>query len=290
MSNQIQSLSYGTAGDPASSPFEGIKRLSPDGAEYWSARDLMPLMGYAAWREFKTPLTRAMKTAENQGIVLESHFGGSPKMVDRPQGGGRPRDDFHLSRFAAYLVAMNGDPNKPQVAAAQSYFAVKTREAEVARPALSGPALMAAALLEADRTMKALSAQVDTQDRRLKLVEPKASAWDMWLSANPNYQVAAVAQALHAAGVPIGQGRLFKWLRDHEWIARHDNRPCQTAIETKRMALKLGSYENAHTGERVATVTPRITAKGAAKLAVEMGALPQTVMDSLEGTDNEQAA
>lgn len=107
-------------------PFDQIRRTWPDQSEYWSARDLMPLLGYGAWREFKVPLARAMKAAENQGSPLTSNFGRSPKITAT-----KPMEDFELSRFAAYLVAMNGDPNKLEVAAAQHYFAIRTREAEI---------------------------------------------------------------------------------------------------------------------------------------------------------------
>lgn len=108
------------------SPFDAIKNTNPEtGTEFWSARDLMPLMGYPRWNEFKVPLERAMKSAEVQGNDVATLFRGSAEKTS-----GRPREDFHLTRFAAYLVAMNGDPNKPEVAAAQAYFAIKTREAE----------------------------------------------------------------------------------------------------------------------------------------------------------------
>lgn len=110
------------------SPFDAIKNITADGHEYWSARDLMPLMGYPRWNEFKVPLERAMKSAEVQGNDVATLFRGSAEKTS-----GRPREDFHLTRFAAYLVAMNGDPNKPEVAAAQAYFAIKTREAETAK-------------------------------------------------------------------------------------------------------------------------------------------------------------
>ncbi|MFD4596815.1 DNA replication protein DnaD [Streptomyces sp. NPDC058464] len=74
-----------------------------------------------------------MATARNTGMAIEDHFRGSP---ENPSGrSGRPRKDFEFSRDAAYLVAMNGDPNKPEVAAAQVYFARKTREAELAQQA-----------------------------------------------------------------------------------------------------------------------------------------------------------
>lgn len=113
----------------SNSPFDAIKNTNPEtGTEFWSARDLMPLMGYPRWNEFKVPLERAMKSAEVQGNDVATLFRGSAEKTS-----GRPREDFHLTRFAAYLVAMNGDPNKPEVAAAQAYFAIKTREAETTK-------------------------------------------------------------------------------------------------------------------------------------------------------------
>lgn len=110
------------------SPFDQIARTDAEGNAFWSARDLMPLMGYAAWREFTNPLYRARKSAENVGMncaFVESH-----KRV-KAGTGTTDRADYLLDRMAAYLVAMNGDPNKPEVAAAQSYFAMQTRRAEL---------------------------------------------------------------------------------------------------------------------------------------------------------------
>lgn len=109
--------------------FDNIKNTNPEtGTEEWSAREIMPLMGYPRWNEFQVPIIRAMKAAENQGYNVQNLF-----RVSAEKTGGRPREDFHLTRFAAYLIAMNGDPNKPEVAAAQAYFAIKTREAETAQ-------------------------------------------------------------------------------------------------------------------------------------------------------------
>lgn len=101
------------------SPFDGIKQTDEQGNEFWSARDLMPLMGYAQWRQFSDSIDRAKAAAEVQGIDVTSNFAVTRK--NSGQQGGRPREDFRLTRFAAYLVAMNGDPRKHEVAAAQSY-------------------------------------------------------------------------------------------------------------------------------------------------------------------------
>lgn len=121
---------------PGASPFDEICHEDERG-EYWSGRDLMPVMGYGAdWRNFADAVTRAKAACTNSGEPVTRHFGD----VTEKSNGGRPRADFRLTRYAAYLVAMNGDPRKPEIAAAQTYFAVKTREAET-RPAANLPDL-----------------------------------------------------------------------------------------------------------------------------------------------------
>src|SRR5690625_1491967 len=120
---------------PTASPFDAIKHVSEGGAEFWSARDLMPLMGYSTWQKFQTPLLRAMTAAENQGMAPEGNFNRSVK--DSPGQRGPAQRDFHLSRFAAYLVAMNGDPNMPEVAAAQHYLDRKSTRLNSSHVAIS---------------------------------------------------------------------------------------------------------------------------------------------------------
>lgn len=144
---------------PNESPFDAIRQVRADGSEFWSARDLMSLMGYSAWRNLLVPIGRAMQSAANQGMDVAKHFAESRKV----SASGPDQQDFSLSRMAAYLVAMNGDPNKPEVAAAQAYFAIRTREAEVREQPkqLSGPELMAAALLEAHSVMEAQAQQLE---------------------------------------------------------------------------------------------------------------------------------
>ena len=115
------------------SPFDQIARTDAEGNTYWSARDLMPLMGYRninAWQPFRANvINRAEKTADNTGMAC--NFTHVSEVVQREGRGGIERKDVHLDRMAAYLVAMNGDPNKPEVAAAQAYFAMQTRRAEL---------------------------------------------------------------------------------------------------------------------------------------------------------------
>ncbi|MFN6569865.1 BRO family protein [Dendronalium sp. ChiSLP03b] len=111
-----------------SSPFDQIKHIDSDGQEYWLARELMPILGYQQWRRLEDAVTRAIAACKNIGVECENHFLSLPAKST----GGRPRDDFKLSRYGCYLTAMNGDSRKPEIAAAQNYFAVKTREAELA--------------------------------------------------------------------------------------------------------------------------------------------------------------
>lgn len=114
------------------SPFDEGRIPCPQGGEdRWSARWLMGKMTYDNWQNFEQVIERAKTAAHNQGFNVRTLFTAISK-----KGAGRPQTDYNLTRFAAYLVAMNGDPRKPEVAAAQTYFAVKTREAEVAQPVL----------------------------------------------------------------------------------------------------------------------------------------------------------
>lgn len=188
------------------SPFDAIKKIDDDGREFWSARDLMPLMGYSAWRNFETPINRAMQAARNQGSSVQIHFAGSRKVVPRPQGGGLEQYDYSLSRYAAYLVAMNGDPNKPEVAGAQSYFAIQTHVAETQVPqqvAMSDDQIVAQALQITSARVQALEAKVEE-------IEPKAEAYDSFMDADGTYSVGNVAKMLG-----MSQNKLFTELRNH---------------------------------------------------------------------------
>ncbi|MCX5633926.1 MAG: DNA damage-inducible protein D, partial [Phycisphaerae bacterium] len=111
--------------------FEELKKINQYGAEYWSARDLQPLLGYAKWQRFEDAVKRAITSCQQSGNKPDYHFAGAGKMIILGKGGEREVVDYHLSRFACYLIAQNGDPRKPQIANAQKYFAVQTRRQEV---------------------------------------------------------------------------------------------------------------------------------------------------------------
>ena len=107
-------------------------RRSPDkGTEFWCARDLQMLLGYAQWRRFADVIDKAITACENAGCDPKDHFAHIGKMVDLGSGAQRQIDDIALTRYACYLIAQNGDPAKEQIAFAQTYFAVQTRKQEI---------------------------------------------------------------------------------------------------------------------------------------------------------------
>jgi DNA-damage-inducible protein D len=111
--------------------FEGLKKTNDYGAEYWSARDLQPLLGYTQWRRFENAIKKAITSCEQSGNDPRHHFAGAGKMVGIGSDASREVPDYHLSRFACYLIAQNGDPRKPEIALAQKYFAIQTRRQEL---------------------------------------------------------------------------------------------------------------------------------------------------------------
>lgn len=124
--------SYTVSDENTNTPnFDSIRKINPYGIEYWSARELMPLLGYQSWQKFEGAIKRAMTACEKSNQSKEDHFIGSVKMIVAGKGAQREVKDYNLSRFACYLTAMNGEPSKAEVAAAQRYFAQATRENEL---------------------------------------------------------------------------------------------------------------------------------------------------------------
>ena len=111
--------------------FEGLKKVNDYGAEYWSARELQPLLGYSQWRRFENAIKKAVTSCEQSGNDPSHHFASAGKPIPGGKGAVQVVPDFHLSRFACYLIAQNGDPRKPEIANAQKYFAIQTRRQEL---------------------------------------------------------------------------------------------------------------------------------------------------------------
>ena len=111
--------------------FENIKHINEDGQEYWLARELQHVLEYAQWRRFSDAIERAKLACKNSGYETEDHFADVGKMVGIGSGAEREVDDVMLSRYACYLIVMNGDPRKEIIAVGQTYFAVKTRQQEL---------------------------------------------------------------------------------------------------------------------------------------------------------------
>lgn len=106
--------------------FKGLQRASSKGVPFWMARDIMGALAYKEWRSFHEVIERAKTSCEMAGNFSANHFVLSPEMVEIGSGAKKERENFVLSKYACYLVAMNGDPSKPEIAAAQAYFVEQT--------------------------------------------------------------------------------------------------------------------------------------------------------------------
>ncbi|WP_326646704.1 phage antirepressor KilAC domain-containing protein [Streptosporangium sp. NBC_01755] len=179
-------------GHPESgSPFDAIRHEDENG-EHWFARELQVVMGYEQWRRFEDSIDRAIRSAENTATYSEQAF----CRIRQEDTGGAPRVDYRLNRYAAYLVAMNGDPNKPQVAAAQAYFAIKTREAE---NATSKP------MTEIEMARKYLAVLEREQElsREQEVAKPKAGKWDAYCNSEGLIGMTELADILRTTVKPL---------------------------------------------------------------------------------------
>ena len=111
--------------------FESIKHVNEYGNEFWYARELQSILEYTEWRNFQKLIEKAQTACENSDMAVDECFVEVNKTSPMPNGGVKLIDDYILSRYACYLIVMNGDPRKEVIAVGQTYFAVKTRQQEL---------------------------------------------------------------------------------------------------------------------------------------------------------------
>ena len=114
-----------------SSLFESIRHINEYDQEYWSARELYPILGYTNWNKFQDLISRAREAINTSGTNTDDHFYPEVKMVSTGSGAKRSIEDIRLTRRACYQIAMNGDTKKEPIALAQMYFASQTRKQEL---------------------------------------------------------------------------------------------------------------------------------------------------------------
>lgn len=161
------------------SPFDQIRRTDPDGTEYWTGRDLQPLMEYAAWRDF----TEVIEKAKASLAIVQGPAAAGHHLCKSTSDGGRwgtqSIGDYRLTRFGAYLVAMAGDDTKPAVAAARVYFAVRTQQAEaVQQRELTRMEILTIAV-EAEKQRLVERERANRAESRVLELTPAAHNWEV---------------------------------------------------------------------------------------------------------------
>lgn len=251
------------------SQLDGLKIITLTDGEVWSARDLMPYAGYSDWRNWSKAIDRAIASVNASGLDASDHFVGSTKMIETGKSARREVEDVEITRYGAYILFQNADGSKPEVAAAQQYFAVKTRQAETAQPvAPTGAELIALAVIEAQALLAA-------KDEQIAELEPKAAQADTFRQADGLRTIGDLANDLkvHAAsnfpGLKVKQSDVFDLAGVVGLIIRgntvRNNQPTAKAIEAGWAKPKDHTYETNNHGSRT-TVYARLTPRGYGRL------------------------
>lgn len=259
---------------PTESPFDRGRIPCPQGGEdRWSARWLMGQMGYPNWQDFERVIERAKIAAHNQGFNVQILF-----RVDPKKTGGRPQTDYLVTRFAAYLIAMNGDPRKPEVSAAQEYFVIKTRQAETSAPVLdlTDPDVALDKIIELATTAKRERAARIEAEAVVTALQAPATAWNELADSAGDYSVADAAKVLSRdPNIDTGERRLYAFMAGIQWVFKSHGRwrAYQNQVQLRRLVEKVGRpFWHEGRGEMVAPEpTVRITPKGIEELHKRLG-------------------
>ena len=227
--------------------FESIKRVDENGIEYWEARELMPILGYPNWQKAEEVIARAARACINSGQAVDNHFNRSVKMVEIGLNTVREVRNWRLDRYACYLIAQNGDPKKPEIAMAQTYFAVQTRRQEVFEQ-LSG----------SDKRLF-IRGEVSTQNKKLFSTAKRAGVtkfglfndagykglYGMPLSEIENKKAIKKGELLDRAGTTELAANLFRITQTDEKIQKDNVKGESDATQTHFMVggkVRKGSY------------------------------------------------
>lgn len=273
------------------SPFDALRQVD-EGGEFWSARDVMPHLDYEQWRRFVDSIERAMAACRNSGNRVEDHFAASGKITKNSRGHKRVLDDFRLSRHGAHLVAMNGDPRKPAIANAQTYFSEQTRKQELAEQAQAqapaSPSMDLANLGDIEQISMALSRAVEIAKRErtgrmieaagrqaaedeIAILEPKAAQADHHRAAEGHMTVGDLANKLKAwakdeCNAKVLHDDVWDFCRELGLLMKNrntvrKNRVTSFGLDNGYMREKDSEHET-EDGRVFTNHTPRVTPKG----------------------------
>lgn len=259
------------------SPFDAIRREDERG-EFWTGRDLQPLMQYPRWEDFAAVIKKAKASlALIQGAeVAEHHFG--IFRIDGGRWGNQRLDEYRLTRFGAYLTAMAGDDTKEAVAQARVYFAARTREAEVATEPvkqvdltdLDDIELVTNAATRAIAIARAERARADRAEEQVAELAPKAEQADHYRAANGLTAIGDFANdlALWAKenhGVKLLHVDVRDFMAELGLLIRgktiRNNEPTAEAQKRGLMRIKHTTYDTRTRGSQ-STGSARLTQKG----------------------------
>lgn len=249
------------------SPFDALRHIRSDGSEFWSARELMPFLGYSRWENFIEAVAqaRAVIAAEQGDASADSQIADSTKITTNARGQNRGVPDLELSRYAAYLTAMRGDSRKPEIRGALIYFAVKTREAEVRTPTPTLPQDYEEALVHLLGKVR----ENKQLESRVAELEPAAQAWDVLASAEGDYSLREAALILNRdRGISTGQNRLLRSIRELDMI---DRKGVPYAKHATHLVERATSYIHPHTNEPTLSKQIRVTVQGLRYLHKHLG-------------------